>query len=87
MTPLHQKKGRTAQDENTLQRCQKKTGSYTIETGWGVCENLFVLSYVCDYEFGSFSSIISTVINKIIYFNTHTTFDGQIDCLFQDNYV
>ena len=49
MTHLHQKKGVSAQDDNILPRCQEKPGSYTIGTGWGVCQNWFVLSYVGDY--------------------------------------
>ena len=55
MTPLHQNKGGSAQDENTLPRCQETPGSYAIGPGWGVCQNWVVLSYVDDYEFGSFS--------------------------------
>ena len=87
MTPVNQNKGGSAQDENTLPSCQKKTGSYTIGSGWGVCQNWVVLSYVGDYEFGSFASIRLTIINKIIYFKTYTTYDGRIICLFQDNHV
>ena len=87
MTPLHQNKGGSAQDENTLPRCQEKQGSYTIGPGWGMFQNWLVLSYVVDYEFGGFASIRLTVINNIIHFKTHTTSDGQTVCLFQDNHV
>ena len=87
MTPLHQKKGGITQDGNTITRFQEKPGSYTIGSGLGVCQNWVVLSYFGDYEFGGLSSTRLTVINKIIYFKNHTTYDGRIVCLFQDNHV
>ena len=49
MTPLHQKKGGITQDGNTITRFQEKPGSYTIGSGWGVCQNWVVLSHVGDY--------------------------------------
>ena len=84
MKPLHQKKVGSAQYKNTQPRCQGKTGSYTIGTGWCVFKNWVVLSYVGDYEFRSFYSIGLTVINKIVYFKTHTRSDRRIIYLFQD---
>ena len=81
MTPVNQNKGGSAQDENTLPSCQKKTGSYTIGSGWGVCQNWVVLSYVGGCDFEGFDSTRLTVINKIIYFKTHTTSYGRVFCL------
>ena len=87
MNPLNQNKGGSAQYYNTLPMCQENPGSYTIGSGWGVCQNWVVLSYVGNYEFGRFCSIKLTVINNIIYFKTHTTSEGRIVCLFQENHV
>ena len=87
MTPLHQNKVGSAKDENTPPSCQGRPGSYTIGTGWGLCQNWVILSYVGDYDFGGFANIILALINNIIYFKTHTTPDGRIVCLFQDNNV
>ena len=84
---MHKNKGGSAQYENTLTRCQEKSVSYTIGSGWGVCQNWVVLGYVGDYEFGSFASKIMTVINNMIYFKNHTTSYGRIVCLFQENHV
>ena len=83
MTPLHQKKEGSAKDENTPPSCQGKPGSYTIGTGWGLCQNWVILSYLGDYDFGGFASIILALINNIIYFKTHTTSDRRIFSCFK----
>ena len=87
MNPLHQNKVGSSKDENTPPRCQEKLGSYIIGSGWGVYQNWVVLSYAGDYEFGIFTGMRLTLINTIIYFKTHTTSDGRIISLFQDNHV